>query len=177
MTFNFTRFPTLKSERVLLRPLTFKDTKAVFDLRSSKEINKFIGTKRIESLDESKDFIKVCHNLYEEKKRVFWLIEFNNEVIGSIVLHQISIHNNYAEIGYKLKPEYQHKGLMSEAFKAVLNFGFNNLNLKTIEAFTHKNNLASITLLKRYDFVFQKDRKCNTYDFNRIFKLVNGSSI
>lgn len=162
---------------MLLRKATLKDTQAVFDLRSSKEINKFVGTKRVETLGEAQDFIEVCHSLYQKKKRVFWLIEFNKEVIGSIVLHQISMDDNYAEIGYKLKPEYQKKGLMSEAFKSVLDFGCTKMNLKTIEAFTHKNNIASITLLEKHHFIFQKDRKCNTYDFNRIFKLVNRSSI
>lgn len=171
MNFNFTGFPTLKTERLFLREANLKDTQAVFDLRSSKEINKYVGTKRVESLDEANHFIKVCADLYQQEKRIFWLIEYQNEIIGSIVLHQISLNNNYAEIGYKLEPEFQQKGFMSETFKAVLNFSFKEINLKTIEAFTHKNNMASIALLKKHNFVFQPERKCNTFEFNRIYKL------
>lgn len=172
MIFNFTNFPTLKTARLLLREGTLKDTIAVYGLRSSKEINKFVGTKLIESLEEAKDFITICKSLYSNKKRVFWLIEYQQEIIGSIVLHKIDLEQNYAEIGYKLKPEYHQKGLMSEAMQTVLVFCFQQLNLKTIEAYTHKNNIASMALLKKHNFVFQSERRCEVYDFNRIWKLV-----
>ncbi|PQJ78041.1 GNAT family N-acetyltransferase [Polaribacter porphyrae] len=171
MNFNFTNFPILKTERLLLREATLKDTNAVFDLRSSKEINKFVGTKLIESFEEAKDFITVCKSLYNDKKCVFWLIEFQQEIIGSIILHKVNIHKKYAEIGYKLKPEFQNKGFMSEALQTVLEFGKKELNLKTIEAFTHKNNMSSIALLEKHNFIFQPQRKCKVYDFNRIWKL------
>ncbi len=171
MNFKFVTFPTLKTERLLLREVNFNDIKAVFELRSSKEINKFVGTKRVQNQQEAKDFIKVCFDLYNKEKRVFWLIELEQQVIGSIVLHEISLTNSYAEIGYKLKPEFQKKGLISEAIKCVLGFGIHKMNLKTIEAYTHKNNIASIALLKKHNFVFQPKRKCTTFDFNRIFKL------
>ncbi len=164
-------FPELKTERLFLREATLKDINSVYELRSSKEINKFVGSKRIKGLEEAKDFIEVCKSLYQKEKRVFWLIEYQNQVIGSIALHQIDLPKNYAEIGYKLKPEFQQKGFMTEAMQSVLAFGKSEVNLKIIEAFTHKNNLASIALLKKLDFVFQHNRKCKTYDYNRIYKL------
>ena len=59
---------------------------------------------------------------------------------------------------------------MSEAMTAVLNFGIEQLNLKIIEAYTHKNNLRSIALLKKHHFVFQVHRKDPSFEHNRIFK-------
>ncbi|WP_405568143.1 GNAT family N-acetyltransferase [Polaribacter sp. Asnod6-C07] len=171
MNFVFKNFPEFKTKRLLLREANFKDINSVFELRSSKEINKFVGTKRVQNLEEAKDFIEVCKSLYQKEKRIFWLIEYQNQVIGSVVLHQIDIDKNYAEIGYKLKPEFHKKGIMTEAMQSVLTFGKSKMKLKTIEAFTHKNNLASIALLEKLDFVFQPNRKCKTYDFNRIYKL------
>lgn len=171
MSFNFITFPTLKTERLLLKEANFNEVKAIFELRSSEEINKFVGTKRIKTENEAVNFLMICDKLYKERNRVFWLIHFNNKVIGSIVLHNISLENKYAEIGYKLKTAFQQKGFMSEAIKTVLNFGFQEMNLKTIEAFTHKNNIASKALLEKHNFIFQPERKCKTYDFNRIFKL------
>lgn len=38
---------------------------------------------------------------------------------------------------------------MSEAIKKVIDFGFNDMRLKSLEAFTHKENLPSIKLLER----------------------------
>ena len=169
--FSFETFPTLKTERLILRELTFSDVGVVFDLRSSKEINKFVGTKLVENNDEAKDFIIKCNDLYKVKNRVLWGIEYQKKIIGTIVLHNISLNEKYGEIGYKLKPEFQKKGIMSEALKKILNFGIEKMNLKIIEAYTHKNNISSIALLEKHNFIFQKERKCKVYDFNRIFKL------
>lgn len=171
MSFNFQQFPELNTKRLLLKEANLNDAKAVFDLRSSKEINKFVGTKLVEKIQEAEDFIETCSKLYQQKNRIFWLIHFQGEVIGSIVLHNISLTDNYAEIGYKLKPQFQKKGLMSEAMECIISFANYKLNIKVIEAFTHKNNEASIALLKKHNFVFQPDRKCKVYDFNRIWKL------
>jgi len=60
---------------------------------------------------------------------------------------------------------------MNESCKAVLNFGLYSMNLKTIEAFTHKDNEASKALLKKHQFVFQVERREDGFENNRIFKL------
>lgn len=172
MKFNFTFFPTLITDRLTLKEVTFIDAQSIFELRSSEEINKFVATKRMQNLDDAKDFITTCNNLYQKENRIFWLIEFESKIIGSIVLHRISLNNNFAEIGYKLRPEFQQKGFMSEAISAVLNFGFDKMRLKTIEAFTHKNNIPSITLLEKHNFVFQSERRDDGFDNNRIWTLV-----
>lgn len=168
---SFKSFPTIKSERLLLKEATFKDVQAVFFLRSNNEINKFVNTKRIKNLDEATDFISHCDQLFKKKNRIFWLIEFQQEIIGSIILHRISLDENYAEIGYKLKPAFHQKGIMSEALKAVLNFGFYKLHLKTIEAFTHKKNTASIALLEKHNFVFQREREEEGFKNDCIYKI------
>lgn len=171
MDFTFNTFPNLKSERLVLRELNLNDVKAIFELRSSKEINKLISRETPKNIEDAKEFIEVCHQEFKNENRVFWAIEFENKIIGTIVYHKISIQDNYAEIGYELNPNYQQKGFMSEALKAVLNFGFQKMNLKTIEAFTHKNNIASITLLKKHHFKYQPERKCESFEHNRIFKI------
>lgn len=168
---NFTEYTVLKTEKLILRKATDLDIAVILELRSSEEINKFVGTKRIQNLEEASAFIKSCNSLYDQHKRIFWLIEFQNQVIGSIVLHNISKVDTYAEIGYKLKPNFQQKGIMTEALQKVITFGFDKLALTTIEAFTHKNNIASIALLEKNGFVFLPKRKCSTFNYNRIFKL------
>jgi len=56
-----------------------------------------------------------------------------------------------------------------------LDFGFHSMKLKTIEAFTHKNNTASKALLEKHHFVFQPERYDDGFENNRIFRLVNNS--
>lgn len=171
MEFTFTTFPNLITDRLVLRELNFNDVKAIFELRSSKEINKLISRETPKNIEEAKEFIKVCHQEFKNENRVFWAIELEDKVIGTIVYHKISLQNRYAEIGYELNPNYQQKGFMSKALKTVLDFGFHQMNLKTIEAFTHKNNIASIALLEKYHFKYQPERKCKSFEHNRIFKI------
>jgi|TARA_B110000908_G_C10238721_1_gene444863 ribosomal-protein-alanine N-acetyltransferase len=175
MAFNCDTFPVLKTQRLTLRELTLDDANSILTLRSSEEINQFVATKRMQSIEEAKDFIKTCNALYLKEERVFWAITKQEEILGTIVFHRISLGAKYAEIGYKLKTEMQQKGLMSEAIFAVLNFGFEQLNLRTIEAYTHKNNLRSITLLKKHQFIFQSQRKDPSFEHNLIFKLESNS--
>ena len=74
-------------------------------------------------------------------------------------------------MGYELLPEFQGKGMMSEAVNFVLKFGFKDLNLGRIEAFTNRNNFDSIKLLQNLKFIFDKDRRDEMFPENLIFKL------
>lgn len=172
---NFNPFPVLETDRLILRQLTLEDTKAIFGLRTNKEINTFITRNIPNNLSETRAFIDMISALVEKNDGVFWVIEAkqSNYLIGTIGLRHFEVDENYAEVGYELHPDFQERGFMSEALQEVLKFGFNNLNLKTIEAFTHKNNMASIALLEKHQFVFQPERKCNSVEDNRIWKLEN----
>jgi ribosomal-protein-alanine N-acetyltransferase len=61
---------------------------------------------------------------------------------------------------------------MSEAFEEVLKFGFEQMDLNTIGAFTHKNNIDSITLLEKQEFVFHPEIKDEGFENNISYRLV-----
>lgn len=171
--FSFSHFPDLKTERLILRQLTFDDKKAIFRLRSNKEVNKLISRETPKNLNEAEAFIQTCQDEFENKNRVFWamVLEDSNQLIGTVVFHKVDLENNYAEIGYEINPDYQDLGYMNEAMQAVVAFGNSSMQLKTIEAFTHQNNIASIALLEKYNFVLQPERRDEGFENNRIFRL------
>jgi len=171
--FSFTDFPELTTERLVLRQLTFDDKKAIFRLRSNKEINELIERETPKNLNQAEGFIQTCLDAFENKNRVFWavVLEGSNQLIGTIVFHKVDLENNYAEIGYEMNPDYQDEGYMSEAMKVVLDFGIMSMNLKTIEAYTHHNNAASIALLEKFLFTLQAERKDAAIADNRIYKF------
>jgi ribosomal-protein-alanine N-acetyltransferase len=175
MDFNFTTFPVLETERLTLRELNLNDTKAIFGLRTNKEINEFIDRKRLNNLSESRAFIDLISKLAATNKGLFWVLESKNnqQLIGTIGLRNFEDEKNYAEIGYELDPSYHQRGFMSEAFEAILKFGFENLELKTIEAFTHQKNTASIALLKKQQFVLDPERREEGFENNRSYRIVN----
>ena len=173
--FSFTLFPEITTDRLILRQLRTADVAAIYTLRSNEEINRLITRNIPKNNDEASDFIAVCHQEFTNKNRVFWAMELKEtkQVIGTIVYHNISLEDSYAEIGYELDPTFHKNGFMSEAMQAVLDFGIERMELKTIEAFTHQNNLASITLLEKNQFVFQAKRRCQHVKNNRIFRREN----
>jgi ribosomal-protein-alanine N-acetyltransferase len=175
MNFDFTPFPLLETDRLTLRELGLDDAKAIFGLRTNKEVTEFIDRKTLNNLSESRAFIDLISNLTSNNKGVFWVLESksNHQLIGTVGLRNFEDGENYAEIGYELDPNYHQKGFMSEAFETILKFGFENLELKTIEAFTHQNNIASIALLERQHFVLDPERREEGFENNRSYRIVN----
>ena len=173
MTHNFTPFPVLETDRLTLRELILDDAKAIFGLRTNKEVNEYIDRKTPNNLSETRAFIDRIAALAENGKGVFWVLESknNNQLLGTIGLRNFEDEENFAEIGYEIDPMYQQKGYMSEAFGAVLNYGFQNLELNTIEAFTHKDNDASIALLESQKFVLDPERRDEGFENNRSYRL------
>ena len=168
--FNFNLFPELSTERLILRQPTPRDSKAIYLLRSNKKINELISRKMPQSISETTKFIAELNNRFYDKKNIFWVIVSKeyNQVIGSIGYQNFNNNFSYAEIGYELHPDEHKKGFMNESCEAVLNFGLHTINLKTIEAFTHKDNEASKALLKKHQFVFQIKRREKGFDNNRM---------
>ena len=64
-----------------------------------------------------------------------------------------------AETGYTLDPNFQGKGYMQEALAKIIDFGFTKMKLRTVEAYTHKDNNPSIQLLLRNKFKIDTNRK------------------
>lgn len=165
-----TTFPELSTERTILRQLSFKDKRAIFKLRSNKDINKLITRQIPKNLNDADAFIEGCLSEFENENCIFWAMQLQEtqQIVGTIALNKINSKNSYAEIDYELSPDYQKEGLMTEAMKVVLEFGKNTLNLKTIDAFTHKNNNDSITLLEKHQFTLGDD---DLFGDNCIFSL------
>ena len=173
MSHNFTPFPVLETERLTLRALNLNDAKAIFGLRTNKEVNEFIDRKKPNNLSEARAFIDLISNLAINNKGIFWVMQSksNNQLVGTIGLRNFEDEEDYAEIGYELDPVYQQRGFMSEAFQEVLSFGFKTLELKTVEAFTHQHNKASIILLEKQKFILDPERRDEGFENNRSYRL------
>ncbi len=85
---------------------------------------------------------------------IYWVIALkgDNHLIGTICYWSIVAEEDTAEIGYELLPHFYGKGIMQEAVTAVIDFGFTNMQLKTITAFPLNTNTPSIKLLQKNNF-------------------------
>ena len=84
----FLPFPELTSERLHLRRLTFKDEKAILNLRDHEEVMKYIDRPKVASLAGAEDFIRFINRGINKERWFYWGITLTGrqEVIGTICL-------------------------------------------------------------------------------------------
>jgi len=172
---NFHPFPTLTSERLLLRKFTSSDDKEVFFLRSNPEVMKYIKREPEKHINEARVFIKKIHSGIDNNEWINWAITKKDTptLIGTICIWNFSKTRNSGELGYDLMPNYQNQGIMSEAIKLVIDYGFKILDLDSVEAFTDERNQASIHLLLKNHFRHDTSRVDKHNEHNRIYVLKN----
>jgi ribosomal-protein-alanine N-acetyltransferase len=73
-------------------------------------------------------------------------------LVGTICLFGFSDENYTCEIGYELLTKFQGQGIMKEAAEKVIDYAFNTIKVKKIEAFMHRDNQRSIKLLEKFSF-------------------------
>lgn len=151
---NFSPFPSLTTERLLLRQLMPEDANAIFSLRNNEAVNRYLYRPKTITLAEAAAFIDKIREGIANNESMYWVISLkeDHQLIGTICIWNIVIEKDTAEIGYELQPALQGKGIMQEALTAVIDFGFNKMELKNITALTVNENTASSKLLKRNNF-------------------------
>ena len=170
---NFTPFPKLTTERLTLRRLELSDDNVLFKLRSDNEVNKYLVRPIPKDNEEVRALISKINNGINNKEWFYWVITLkeNPVLIGTICLWNFAADKTTAELGYELFPDFHGKGIMSEALKKIIQFGFNEVELNALEAYTHKKNQSSTKLLQKYNFVLETERKDKENSDNIIFKL------
>lgn len=167
---NFKPFPIIETERLVLREITKKDADRFFLLRSNKDAMRYIDKPLAESVDEIKSFIKYIEQKRKDNEAISWGVTLKDkgELIGTISYHSIQKENYRAELGYMLLPEYWHKGLISEAIPKVIDYGFNNMKLHSIEANINPDHNVSRKVLEKFKFKKEAHFKENHF-FNGKF--------
>jgi ribosomal-protein-alanine N-acetyltransferase len=150
----FKSFPEFESERLRFRKITLPDAKDLFLIRSNDEVMKFMDVPRHYSISDSEKLIHTIDESYKNETGINWsMIEKqSNNFIGYIGFIRIFYEHCRAEIGYALKPEYWGKGYMFETIKRIVRFGFEELNLHSIEANVNPLNERSKKVLERIGF-------------------------
>ena len=146
----FSPFPILTTERLTLRQLVINDEQEIFALRSDSEINKYLNRQISNSIDDARDFI----NKIIKSHSLYWAITLSEKkiLVGTICLFNFSDENYKCEIGYELLTNFQGQGIMKEAVEKIIDYAFNTLKVKKIEAFMHRDNQSSIKLLEKFSF-------------------------
>ncbi|KAB2334649.1 GNAT family N-acetyltransferase [Cytobacillus depressus] len=153
----FKIFPQLETKRVILRKLQMDDAPSIFRYFSKDEVTIFYDLDTFTTEKEAEDLIESLLYRYEMRKQIRWAIVLkeSGQFIGTCGYHSIEEEHWKAEIGYELHPDYWRQGLMTEVISAVVQYGFNELELNRIEAFYDPRNIASARVLEKIGFEFE----------------------
>ncbi len=153
----FTRFPSLDTNRLLLRQIKPQDAEALFATLSDREVMEFYGHEPHLSLDDTRALIQQIQVRYERREAMRWGIALKGEetVIGSCSFHNFGPGFHHAEAGYELHRSYWRKGIMYEAMSAILTYGFSELDLHRVEAIIDIANEQSKGLLLKLGFTYE----------------------
>lgn len=88
----------------------------------------------------------------EMPSKICFRIEKNGEPIGQVCIKNIKWINHKAEISLFLRKDMQGKGFGSKAMNAIIEFGFNRMNLYRLEGEVIDGNTASIKMLQNNGF-------------------------
>jgi len=154
LEFNFSPFPIIETERLILDLLTDKDVNEVFELRSNPETMKYIPRPLVKNNDEALAHIKMILDKIETNEGINWAIRLkgNPKLIGIIGFYRLQPENYRAEIGYMTLPQFYGKGYVPEAVKRLIKYGFDDLKLHSIEAVIAPENYASEKVLQKCGF-------------------------
>jgi ribosomal-protein-alanine N-acetyltransferase len=155
LTINFSPFPILFTERLILRQVSTSDANEILEIRSNKDIMQFINRPLAGSVEDALQYIQKIIDSALANEGITWAIGFKNNatLIGTIGFWKIDKENHRAEIGYILQPQQQQKGIMQEAMVAALDYGFSLMRLHSVVANVNPANEASKKLLEKNNFV------------------------
>ena len=171
LTLNIKEFPVLTTDRLVLREHSMADATILFKLRTNEEVMRFIHRERPRAIEDVEALINTINEGFKKKQTIAWVIalkENPDQLIGSIGYWRSDFVNHRAEIGYMLHPDYSRKGIVSEALKAIIKFGFEEIKLHSIMANVAPDNDGSRQILMKHGFVKEAHFKEDHY-FNGKF--------
>jgi ribosomal-protein-alanine N-acetyltransferase len=153
---NFSPFPEITTTRLLLGPIQKADAKTILSLRSDEKAMQYIDKERTKTIAEAEALIKRITDDADNNEGITWRISLKEDpgqLVGTIGFWRIIKQHHRAEIGYMLHPALWGKGLMNEAVRAIIDFGFNSMQLHSIEAHINPANAGSAAILEKMGFI------------------------
>lgn len=150
-----TELSTLQTERLLLQKLTPEDHHHVFGTYSDEAIKEFFGLNTDDALQVEKQRYKAGMATFNRSFVNFQLMDKRSgKIIGGCGFHTWYLQHARTEIGYQINDEANRgKGLMREAMKAIIDYGFYQMHLNRIEAFIGQDNVPSLRLVRSLGFI------------------------
>ena len=145
----------LETPRLLLRPFTLEDGEDLYEYAKDPRVGPAAGWPVHSSVENSREIIRTVFS----SPRAFAVVEEGSgKVIGSagfVGTHREELPGPDDELGYALHPGYWGRGLIPEAARELLRWGFEELGLRTIWCGHYEGNLKSRRVIEKCGLVYR----------------------
>jgi ribosomal-protein-alanine N-acetyltransferase len=145
----------LETDRLILREILLSDAKALFEMDRNPHVHQYLWNKPLTDIAQTQSYINSVRKQYMDYNigRFAIILKENSMVIGwcGLKYNTEMINNkvNFYDIGYRLNENYWGKGFASEASFPWIDYAFNIMKLKVVEAAVHQANQASNAILQK----------------------------
>ncbi len=147
------KFPVVNTPNFVLRKLRTEDLEAFL------EVSYYHG-KQATNVRQARETMLRIENDFFKGESIHWAIaeKKGDKLVGSCGFYH-GVLRQETEVGYAVIESQRQKGIMKEVLPDMLKFCGKFLDFKTVLAVTESNNLASVALLKKSGFLWQKKLK------------------
>ena len=152
----------LETSRLILRHPVLDDLDSLFALYCDPDVSKYIpdAPRNYEETREELVWHMNGHPKHPELGLWATIHKETGKFIGRCGLLPWTIDGqNEIEVAYLISKAYWGQGLGTEAAQAILDYGFEKLNLSRLICLIDKENLASIKVAEKIGMTFEKEGK------------------
>lgn len=163
---------SLETHRLVLRELDLEDADFLLKEWGDPLVTQFMCDQEpLQTHEQAEAFIRTLQKSGDNSHTRWWGIgnQANGHLIGTCGYFRWDQQHHRAEIGYDLHPDSWGRGLMPEALRALIRYGFSEMNLNRIEASAHELNLRSQRVLEKLGFKWEgmlREYYCRNGIFN-----------
>ena len=154
----YAAFRELHTDRLVLRKMAESDLKHYFHrLAGSEAVTRYMLFQPHDNIADSEVSIQKWLARYEAGPCYHWVISLKEtrELIGIIDLLRIDERTESASFAYMLGQDFWGRGYGTEALKAVFDFAFQDMELRSIEADHMAENVGSGRVMQKAGMVCQ----------------------
>ena len=146
--------PVIETERLTIRALMAHDAESLLEIFSDPEVMRYWNTAPWTSIEDALDFIAQSSGAMQRQEAIIlgMYLKSTGELAGKCMLFSYDSASRRAEIGFGLSRVCWGKGYINEAGEALIQYGFNVLGLRRIEAEIDPDNQSSAKALKKLGF-------------------------
>lgn len=147
-------FPVIETERLTIKPLVSNDAESLLEIFSDPEVMRYWNTSPWTTIQDSLDFINESNDSMQRQESLVLgvYLKSTGELAGKCMLFSYEKESKRAEIGFGLGRSYWGKGYINEAGEALIQYGFDSLGLRRIEAEIDPENQPSAKALEKLGF-------------------------